>query len=162
MGFPIFQSDRILFTNNGPAFSTNCCCDIPPEIPSRCCGSVIELEYEVYDETNTFIVHSGSYTWNLESNWTATPPEDEVIEVVEFFQVTNGDYMLEQASTPNAYCFSPNFQPVTVRVIVSLAAYKNGSLYANPAVVLNYSCPLDGVFSPWILTGVHRMRIRYT
>lgn len=162
MTFPVFYQGSILFVDSKPAFDAKCCCGPPRNPPSRCCGSVIEMEYEVYDETDTVIVFSGMFTWNLEHRWTALPPEDEIIEVVETFRVTNGDYTLEESSIPNAYCFSLVGVPISVRISILLAAYKNGLLYQNPTLVINETCPLDNEFSDWVYTNSSRLRIRYT
>jgi hypothetical protein len=162
MAFPIYYQGQILFRNGSPAMSLDCCCDGRPPDLSECCGTKIEVEYEIYDETNTLLIFQGTYTWDLERPWTATPPEDETIEAEEsdFFQVTSGEYLTEQSSRPFAYCFRNVPLPVQIQVSVIVGAYKNGNLYALPSIVRVFDCPRDSEWSDWVETSPHRLRVR--
>lgn len=163
MPFPVYYNGQILFRNGSPAMSLNCCCDGPPSIPSVCCGTTLEMECEVYDETNTVLLFTETFTWTLEAGWTATPPEDETIETTEVFSVDSGPYRLEQASRPYVRCYrDPLIVGVAMEINISLGVSKDGIGYANPALFHVETCPLGGDFSPWYETPPHRIRARYT
>jgi hypothetical protein len=138
--------------NGGIAGNVNCCCnDDPP--PTTCCGETIEVEYEVYDSSNTTLIFQGTYQWPLDGAWTTDP---QTREGIGFFTATDGAYRLQQDGIPTAICDSPN---MTVSALIG--SYFNDVAYDTQNVLFTFTCDELGEWSPWTQTaGMTRYRIR--
>lgn len=144
--------------SGGLAGSLNCCCtDDPPPPPTLCCGETLEIEYEVYDQSNTTLLFEGSYQWPLEGEWTTEPQTREGEGVLS---ITDGLYKIEQGSRPVVVCTVVS----GVRVITMdalIGAYFDNIAYDTQNAFFQINCDQLGVWSAWTQTaGMTRYRIR--
>jgi hypothetical protein len=160
MSFPIYYNGKILFVNGMPAFSTNCCCGRRRDDTTCCCGDTIEVEYELYDQTNTTLIFTGSFSWPLGSAWSNPLPSLRV--GIGTLNEVSGSYRVTQSGEPNVTCANIGVTQIcTMSMQGIFGLYFNDVAYDTQNVVHSVVCEQLGNWSAWTQDpGISRYRIR--